>query len=221
MQIRIDLKILVVALIFLITRQLELYLVFMFFAIVHEFGHLLTGLVLGFKPKKIEVLPTGVCVNFYIDLSNYNEKIKNANILVIKKIIITIAGPLTNFIFAVFFMMINTSLIGISKEILIYSNIIIGAFNIIPIYPLDGGRLVKYLVHIKSGLKNSYKCTNCVSNASIIILTMISSLAILWSKNIAIIFVITYLWGIVIIQNKRYRAKMQIYKMVEKIEDSI
>ena len=220
MQVKIDLKIFVVALIFLITKQLGLYLIFMIFAIIHEFGHLLVGIILGFKPKKIELLPTGVCANFYINLEDYNKKVKKANRLVVKKIIITIAGPVTNFIFALIFSILKIKYGNISTEILVYSNIIIGLFNLIPIYPLDGGRIVKYILHLKSGLKNSYKLINCVSNISIIVLTMISSLLILWSKNVAILFVLIYLWGIVIMQNKRFKSKMKIYKVLEKIEAS-
>ena len=53
MQIKVDLKIFIAILIFLLTEQLNIYIVFMLFAIIHELGHVLTGIILGFKPKNI------------------------------------------------------------------------------------------------------------------------------------------------------------------------
>lgn len=217
MQIKIDLKIFLMALLFFLTRQLELYILFMVFALIHELGHLITGIIFGFKPKKIELLPVGVCANFYINLDNYNQKKNNANLLVVKKMIITIAGPVINFVLAVMFYIFKIRIGSISTEALVYANIIICAFNLLPIYPLDGGRIIKYIIHIIKGLKSSYKYTHQISNATVIILTMISSLACLWLKNVSIIMILTYLWVLVIVQNKKYNSKMKVYRLIEKI----
>ncbi|MBO5005285.1 MAG: site-2 protease family protein [Clostridia bacterium] len=220
MQIKIDLKIFIVVLIFLLTRQLEVYCVIMLFAILHEFGHLITGMILGFKPRKIKILPVGVSACFYMNLKNYNEKVKSANILALKKIIIAISGPITNFIIAFVCGFFEISLFNISTEFIVFSNLLIGFFNLIPIYPLDGGRIVKSIIHIKVGLKKSYKYTYMLSNITIIFLTVISSIAILYLKNISILIILIYLWIMVIIENKRYNSKMNIYKLIENIDDN-
>ena len=52
---------------------------------------------------------------------------------------------------------------GISIELLIYSNLLIFIFNMLPIYPLDGGRILKAIVHIKYGLFTAYVITNKIS----------------------------------------------------------
>lgn len=218
MQIKVDLKIFIAILIFLLTEQLNIYIVFMLFAIIHELGHVLTGIILGFKPKNIEVLPIGISACFYMQCDDYNKKINYANRFVLKKVIISCAGPITNFIIAIIFYFFDFSIFNISREFIIYTNLIIGIFNLIPIYPLDGGRIIKNILHIKIGLKESYKYTKIIANLSIIILTIFSSMAILYLKNISIILILIYLWGIVIIQNKKYESKMNIYKMLEKNE---
>ena len=218
MQIKVDLKIFIAILIFLLTEQLNIYIVFMLFAIIHELGHVLTGIILGFKPKNIEVLPIGISACFYMQCDDYNKKINYANRFVLKKVIISCAGPITNFIIAIIFYFFDFSIFNISREFIIYTNLIIGIFNLIPIYPLDGGRIIKNILHIKIGLKESYKYTKIIANLSIIILTIFSSMAILYLKNISIVLIIIYLWGIVIIQNKKYESKMNIYKMLEKNE---
>ncbi len=218
MQIKVDLKIFIAILIFLLTEQLNIYIVFMLFAIIHELGHILTGIILGFKPKNIEVLPIGISACFYMQCDDYNKKINYANRFVLKKVIISCAGPITNFIIAIIFYFFDFSIFNISREFIIYTNLIIGIFNLIPIYPLDGGRIIKNILHIKIGLKKSYKYTKIIANLSIIILTIFSSMAILYLKNISIVLILIYLWGIVIIQNKKYESKMNIYKMLEKNE---
>lgn len=218
MQIKVDLKIFIAILIFLLTEQLNIYIVFMLFAIIHELGHVLTGIILGFKPKNIEVLPIGISACFYMQCDDYNKKINYANRFVLKKVIISCAGPITNFIISIIFYFFDFSIFNISREFIIYTNLIIGIFNLIPIYPLDGGRIIKNILHIKIGLKKSYKYTKIIANLSIIILTIFSSMAILYLKNISIVLILIYLWGIVIIQNKKYESKMNIYKMLEKNE---
>ena len=218
MQIKVDLKIFIAILIFLLTEQLNIYIVFMLFAIIHELGHVLTGIILGFKPKNIEVLPIGISACFYMQCDDYNKKINYANRFVLKKVIISCAGPITNFIIAIIFYFFDFSIFNISREFIIYTNLIIGIFNLIPIYPLDGGRIIKNILHIKIGLKESYKYSKIIANLSIIILTIFSSMSILYLKNISIVLILIYLWGIVIIQNKKYESKMNIYKMLEKNE---
>ena len=66
MKFKIDLKIFIFLFIFLLTRQIEVYATIMFFAILHELGHLFAGLLLGMKPEKIEIKPYGISVSFKI-----------------------------------------------------------------------------------------------------------------------------------------------------------
>ena len=128
------------------------------------------------------------------------------------------AGPVTNFLISFFFIIFDMNIVSNLRENIIYSNLIIGFFNLIPIYPLDGGRIVKCIVNMKKNLVTSYKYTNFISKITLITLTAISSIAILYLKNIAILFIILYLWGIVIKENNIYINKMKLYKTIENIK---
>ena len=75
MKFRIDLKIFMLIILFLITNQIKIYAMIMIFAIIHEFGHLLAGILLGMKPEKIEIKPFGVSIKFDIKREDYNIKI--------------------------------------------------------------------------------------------------------------------------------------------------
>lgn len=212
MKIRINLKIFIYILIFLLTNQIKIYGVLMLFALIHELGHLIIGILLGFKVTKLEIMPYGLSVGFEVKCQDYNKKIKNGNILSIKKLLIALAGPFINFIIAIIFILFNMTLFGIERDLIVYSNILIGVFNLIPIYPLDGGRIIKNILHIFIGLKKSYQNINEISKITICLLTMISSIAILYLKNIAILIILSYLWYLVIIENKKYEKRKKLYE---------
>lgn len=59
MQIKINLKVFLFLLIFLITRQIKIYALLMCLALIHELGHVMAGIILGFKPESISIIPTG------------------------------------------------------------------------------------------------------------------------------------------------------------------
>lgn len=107
--------------------------------------------------------------------------------------------------------MANMKFFEIERELVIYANILIGIFNLIPIYPLDGGRAIKNILHITVGLKKSYEYTNQISKITICLLTGICSIAILYIRNIAILLILAYLWYLVIVENKKYKMKLKAY----------
>lgn len=152
MSIKIDLKIFLFAIIFWFTKQIEIYALFMILALIHECGHLVCGICLGLKPSSIKITPVGFQILFKNYIQDYNTKIQKGNEVCIKKIAIAFAGPLVNIFIAIiaFFMPQN---IAISKETLIYTNLMLTIFNLLPIYPLDGGRILKEIVTIKKRKK--------------------------------------------------------------------
>lgn len=222
MQIIGKFQFVVLILIFCLTNQVELYISFIIFAIIHEMGHLLIGVLTGKKIEKIRVMPLGVSITFKILVEDYNKKIIKGNINNIKNLLVAIAGPFVNFIIAI--ILYNLSSLNILSfkhtEIIIYINLLIGFFNLIPIYPLDGGRIIKEILCITSGKKIALKLTNSISNVTIIILTVLSSILILIVKNIAIFFAIMFLWGLVIKENRNYSMIRKLYETVERFNNS-
>ena len=218
MEIKVNLKIFIFAIIFYFTKQIEIYVLFMTFAVIHELGHMLAGIILGSKVKSISIMPFGLSISFGVETKDYNKKIKKGNFLNIKRILIAFAGPMANFLIAGLFYLFpfNISIVKISH--IIYSNFLIGVFNLIPIYPLDGGRILKEVLQILFGLKKSIIKVKTISNACTIILTAVSSVLILFYHNIAILFIIIYLWYLTLTQNKKFQSKIKIYDVVDTYE---
>ena len=203
MVLRIDLKIFIFFVLFYLTRQIVLYATIMVLCVIHELGHVLMGIIMGLKIEKIEILPLGLSVSFKINVDDYNKKIKKGNILQLKKIAIAVAGPFTNVMMLLLVLNTKIDLKIVSNEILAYANIVIILFNMLPIYPLDGGRILKEFIHIFEGSIKSKIYIRKISKAIMILITMIGSIAIIYLRNVAIFFIIVYLCIIVIKDSRK------------------
>ena len=130
MNIKIDLKIFIFLIIFIITNQIKIYGLLMLFALIHEFAHLLAGLFVGLKPQSIKIMPYGFAINFKTKCDDYNIKIKKGNLLSLKKMIIAIAGPMVNLLIVIILLSLKkNSLLGVDTEIIIYANILLFLFK--------------------------------------------------------------------------------------------
>ena len=219
MRFKIDLKIFIFILLFFLTKQIELYAIMMIFAFIHELGHLLAGILLGMRPKKLEIKPYGVSISFNLTPKDYNKKIGKGNLLEVKKIIVACAGPVTNLLCVLIFLNLNFNVF--ENMIIVYSNLLLLFFNLLPIYPLDGGRILKNLLHIWLGKKEAEKYINIISLAVVAVITVIASVSIYYLQNIAIFIIVVLLWGLIIKEDLTYQKKLKIYRLMDEKKSEI
>ncbi len=192
MKIEINLKIIFAIILFFIFNNLNIYLMFLFFVLIHEISHLIVGLMMGGKAEKMYITPLGVSLEIY----SYG---KNSSLT---KIIFYFSGPLINLIlaFIFFYLEINMNF----KEQLIYTNLAICFFNLLPILPLDGGKILKeiFTIIFKSEISNYIMII--FSKIFLGIISLAYSILIIKVKNIYILILLIYLWYLFSIEERKY-----------------
>ncbi|MEX2144808.1 MAG: M50 family metallopeptidase [Candidatus Spechtbacterales bacterium] len=103
---------------------------------IHEFSHVLAGRMFGIPCRRITVWFFGMGAH----LVSMGKSPKEA-------FLIGVAGPLTSFALAAFFLLVLASGLPIPfalaniLSVLVLLNIVLGIFNILPLFPTDGGRV--------------------------------------------------------------------------------
>ena len=104
-----------------------------FFAIlIHELGHYYTAKKLDYKLSKFSFSPYGV------SLSYYNQTLENGD-----EIKVAVAGPIANLasafcVVSLWWIFPNTYFFS---ESFVYISVLLALVNLLPAYPLDGGRM--------------------------------------------------------------------------------
>lgn len=202
MKIEINLKIILVFILFLIFNNISTYVIFIIFILIHEISHMIAGIIVGDKPKRISLNPFGLSLEFY---SYGKEKF-------LYNIFFYLSGPLSNLLIA--FLISNLEKFNFYRNEIIYTNLAICFFNLIPILPLDGGKILKTVLKQIIGLENSTKFVIIFSKCILIIISFIYSILIIRIHNIMFLLLLMYLWYLYILEERKY----YIYK---KASDSI
>lgn len=150
--------ILVIASIFFQITELLLHT--LFFVALHELSHIIIAIKLGFKIEKITICPAGMIAKIKDLESAYLHQ----------RIVITSAGVLFNLIVVALFF--ENSYI---KAI----NLSIAIFNMLPILPLDGGKLYSYILGNKIGDINALKVMIKISKSFSFILLILGFIQII------------------------------------------
>jgi Zn-dependent protease/CBS domain-containing protein len=135
--------------------------------LLHEFGHSLVAQRLGLKIHSITLLPIGGVSN----LESLPEKPAD-------EVKITVAGPLVNVVLApVFFgvgllfgalprvpgdLFTGIGSVGQFFFYLGYLNVVLALFNLIPAFPLDGGRILRALLATRLGALRATEISSVV-----------------------------------------------------------
>lgn len=180
----------------------KIYIYFFISILIHEIAHILVAKIFKMKLKNLRVSIFGASLE--IERTIKNKKIK--------RILMYLAGPLSNLIVAVLIKYININ--EEEKIKILYTNLSLCIFNLLPIIPLDGGNILREILKNKFNNINSNKVTLIISKVNLILLTFVYSILILKIKNITIFFLIMYLWYLNFIEDKKLEIVEKTYKIV-------
>lgn len=116
--------------------------------LVHELAHCYACMYYGIGISEIKIFVFGGVAKFrgYVEENPKQEAV------------IALAGPLLNFIsVAIILLVVNRFSIGENHivQLFLTANMVIGAFNLIPILPLDGGRIVRGIMGYYFGIRKA------------------------------------------------------------------
>lgn len=128
--------------------------------LLHETAHILTALGFGYHPLVIELFPFGGVAK--MDYALFNDPVAEG--------VTALAGPFESIILALLsktfapFLQIPK----ISEELLVI-NLGLALFNLLPLFPLDGGRIMRSLLAGKLGYKKATSLATSLTRWVIIV----------------------------------------------------
>jgi Zn-dependent protease len=114
--------------------------------VLHELGHSLTAMRYGIGVRRILLMPIG-------GMAEFDSIPRQPS----RELLMTLAGPAVNFtIAAALWFVVRTfdgevllySLNGLIYQLLV-ANLVMGCFNLLPAFPMDGGRILRALLAIR------------------------------------------------------------------------
>ena len=138
--------------------------------LIHDLGHIILLKAYKYKINKITILPFGSIIN-----SNINTSIKSSRLF-----LISIMGIMMQLVlYVIFYYLYNYLLINdITYNIFLFYNKLIIIFNLLPIIPLDGSKVLLSLLEVLFPYKISLYILNIISIITIIIFILTNTITL-------------------------------------------
>lgn len=175
-----------------VVNKLEYFFAFYIFAILHELVHIIAALILKVKIKEVVLLSIGVNAQY------------DDNISCNKELAIACAGPIASLFFAI--VLANTEYAVM--------NIIILLTNLIPIYPLDGGRIVRIILIKVLGYKNGIRTYGIILKLLICVLIVTTIVFTVYLNNYYFIFFCIYIFLLVDKEIKKEKMRLIMHELI-------
>jgi len=162
-----------------LTGNIFVFLIYTIVALLHELGHSFAAEQRGYKLNKITLMPYGAIVTGNINGLKPKDEI-----------MIALAGPLTNLCIAVIFIA-GWWVYPLSyayTDTAAVANLSIAAINLLPVFPLDGGRILLSLLSAKISEEKSLKICKWISIGFGIALAALFIASLFFAPNISLAF---------------------------------
>ena len=121
----------------ILSGRFKSIVLFIFIIIFHELGHMLTAKLFNWKIDKICIYPLG-------GLTLFNDRVNKP---LLEELLVVIMGPIFQIIITLLISKYDTNVILFSNTLLL--------FNLLPIVPLDGGKILNIILFLFNPLKKS------------------------------------------------------------------
>lgn len=168
----------------LLSGYFNYFLIIFFILLIHDLGHIITLKYFNYNVSSIIILPFGSILN-----SNLKQNSKSLEIF-----IISISGVLAQIMLYPIMHFLNQIYISdLSYNIFLNYNKIILLFNLLPIIPLDGSKIMLSVLENFFSYKKTLKIINIISIITIILFSIYITLYSL-NSFLIIMFLIYKTW---------------------------
>lgn len=143
-------------------------------AFFHELGHSVVAEKYGYKMQKIRLMPFGAELHGDSDSFDGNDELY-----------IALAGPCVNFFVCIALLglwWISPRVYGFTYQIF-ETNLVMGCFNLLPLFPLDGGRVLLYFVSKHTTRKSGAKTVKNITKIFAVTLFLVFLITIFNNVN--------------------------------------
>ncbi|MFT4412787.1 M50 family metallopeptidase [Fredinandcohnia humi] len=183
-----------------ITAHFRELLMLLFIILVHEMGHTVCAHFFSWRIKRIQLLPFG----------GVAEMDEHGNRPLKEELLVILAGPLQHiWLVGGAYLLTVTSIIPQDTfSLFLYHNMVILVFNLLPIWPLDGGKLIYLLFSYKHSFFEAHKRMLLVS---VVVVSVIFTWGVLYSPfNLNLWIVLVFLlFSIIMEWRKRHFVFMR------------
>lgn len=113
--------------------------------LLHELAHTIAGAFMGIKVSEIELFPFG----------GQAQTEDFTGLEPVKEIYVALAGPLASMILAAVFYFLSTNPHNPAVTFFVWINVCLGGFNLLPVLPLDGGRVLRACLSWRRGYRQA------------------------------------------------------------------
>ena len=158
--------------------------------VLHEMGHALTARKFGIRTRSIVLLPIGGIAS--IEKTPDDPR---------QEILIALAGPAVSFGIAGVLWLVLSASGGIAEttqlslsqgsflERLMLVNLLLGAFNLLPAFPMDGGRVFRGVLSLRLGPLRATRIAAVVGQAAAILLALVGM-----RYNLFLVLIAVFIW---------------------------
>ena len=162
----------------MVVANVGLLLVLFLCVLLHELGHALAAKHYGIATKDITLLPIGGVARLERMPDNPKEEL-----------VVALAGPLVNVLIALALLPIAALSASAFVESLLSANLLLVLFNLIPAFPMDGGRVLRAVLALKMNYTRATRTAATIGQGFAVLFGIVGLFS-----NPFLLFIAIFIW---------------------------